>query len=384
MVREPKSLELQNIGRRLALRRALGHAFTLTLAAPLLRYAPALALDPKVAETRVIRIGSGPTGGTDFLFGGLIANAISNPPGSRECDKGGNCGVPGLIAVAQTSAGEVENLHAVARGDMEIALSQADVASWAFAGVGAFSGQEPLANLRVIAHLFPATIHLVVRKDAKITGIADLKGKTVAIGGEGSATAATAKQVLSAYGVHWNTVKLKYLGFTAIAEALTKRSIDALFMVGGAPVLALEDLARTTPIRVVPLAGPVAVKLSQVLPFYSLGVVPAGTYGADADIETLAVGAVLIARDTMDDDLASGIARAIWHERNVALFHNGHPSGKLMDRTQAATGVTMPIHAAAARYYVSRGVPLLNDSVPPMASPPSPPGRGASLPGARS
>ena len=46
------------------------------------------------------RIGTGGAGGTYYPIGGLIANAISNPPGSRACDKGGSCGVPGLVAIA--------------------------------------------------------------------------------------------------------------------------------------------------------------------------------------------------------------------------------------------------------------------------------------------
>ena len=44
------------------------------------------------------RIGTGGTGGTYFSIGNLIANAISNPPGSRTCAKGDSCGVPGLVA----------------------------------------------------------------------------------------------------------------------------------------------------------------------------------------------------------------------------------------------------------------------------------------------
>lgn len=34
------------------------------------------------------RIGTGGAGGTYFPIGGIIANAISNPPGSRSCDEG--------------------------------------------------------------------------------------------------------------------------------------------------------------------------------------------------------------------------------------------------------------------------------------------------------
>lgn len=316
------------------------------------------------AQDTVIRIGSGPTGGTDFLFGGLIGNAISNPPGSRECEKGGNCGVPGLIAVAQTTAGAMANVQAVARGDLEMGLCPADAASWAYAGTGPFAGSEPLSHMRVLARLYPETIHLVTPAASKITNVAGLKGKKVGIGEQGSATAATAKLVLSAFGVHWDTVHLKYLEFTAIAEALSTGKIDAMFMIGGVPILALEDLARRKPVRVVPINGPIAAKLSDVLPFYSLGVVPAGTYGGTEDVPSLDVGSVLVARDTMDDTLAYGVTQAIWHERNQTLFQNGHPSGKLMDRSEAALGFALPLHPGAARFYFSQGIMLPSGSQP--------------------
>src|SRR3982074_3450149 len=42
------------------------------------------------------RIGTGGTAGTYFPIGGLIANAISNPPGSRTCADGGSRGAARL------------------------------------------------------------------------------------------------------------------------------------------------------------------------------------------------------------------------------------------------------------------------------------------------
>ena len=51
------------------------------------------------------RIGTGSTAGTYYPIGSIIASAISNPPGSRPCDQGGSCGVPGLIAVVQSTNG---------------------------------------------------------------------------------------------------------------------------------------------------------------------------------------------------------------------------------------------------------------------------------------
>jgi TRAP transporter TAXI family solute receptor len=322
-------------------------------------------------ETKVVRIGAGPTGITDFPFGGLIANAISNPPGSRDCARGGNCGVPGLIAVAQTTADVVENLRAVSRGEVEMALSQADVAAWAYQGTAAFGEEEPLANLRVLSRLYPENVHLIAPASSAVKAVTDLKGKKIAMGPEGSGTAATAKLILSAYGVKWRSVQIKHLEFSAVAEAFAKGTVDAAFIVSGAPTLAVEDVAARVPIKLVPISGPAAEKLVQAFPFYSRGVIPAGTYEGQPAVETLDVSAVLVSRDTMDPELAYGVVRAIWHERNVPLFHAGHPRGKLMDKKSAARGIGVPIQTGADRYYVENGLMDPAAIVPPPAKAPA-------------
>lgn len=334
--------------------RACDSLKALSLCAALFATFSATAQTPDTVKT--VRIATGPTDSTDFPFGGLVGNAISNPPGSRECDRGGNCGVPGLIAVAQTTAGTLENLGAVARGQVELGLTQADIAEWAFRADGEFTDAQPLTRLRVIARLYPATIHLIARRDAKIASITDLAGKRVALDAEGSGTRYTAKLLMSAHKVRWNTVRLRVLDFAAAAEALQKGEVDAMFAVGGAPMLAVEELIGKGSLDLVPIDSPVAAKIAQVVPYYSRDVIPAGTYGNAADVPTLAVGSVLIARDDLDQDLGYGIAKAIWHERNFELFATGHARGKLMDKSRAATGVAVPVHAGAARYYVEERV----------------------------
>lgn len=322
-------------------------------------------------DMKVMRIGAGPTGGTDFPFGGLIANAISNPPGSRECERGGSCGVPGLIAVAQTTIDPAENLRAVSRGDLELALTQGDTLSWAYRGAGAFQSQEPMRNLRMIARLYPSNVHLVVKKGSPIKAVTDLKGKKVAIGGEASATAGTAKAILSAYGVKWDSVQMRTYDFAAITGALEKNEVDALFMVSGAPVLALEDLASRTAISFVPIDGPVADKLPKIFPFYSQGVIPAKAYGDNPAVPTLDVSSVLVGRENMNADLAYGIVRAIWHERNRPLFQKGHPRGHFMDRALAARDLGVPITRGADKYYVENGLMEPRSEAPAPAAPPA-------------
>ena len=79
-------------------------------------------------ELQFFRIGTAATTGTYFQIGGVLASAISKPSGSRDCDHGGSCGVPGLVAVAQASQGSVQNVLADSGGQFESALAQADIA----------------------------------------------------------------------------------------------------------------------------------------------------------------------------------------------------------------------------------------------------------------
>ncbi len=311
---------------------------------------------PRAQDVKVVRIATGPIDTTEFPFGGLVGNAISNPPGSRECDRGGNCGVPGLIANSLSSEGMWSNLKALLRGDVDLALSQADIVNWSFYGVGDFEGQETLTRLRVIARLYPSTIHLIARPNSKIAAVKDLVGKRVAVDGEGTGTRFTVKAILAAHGLRTSSLTMRIMNITAAATALKDGKIDAMFVVSGAPVLALQDLSRTVPFKIIPIGGPTAEKLTHAFPFYTLGTIPANTYGEHPEIATVDVGTVLVSRDDFDGDLGFGIARAIWHERNTALFENGHPRGKLMDKKLAARGLGIPIQAGAARYYISQNL----------------------------
>src|SRR6266478_2357282 len=69
-------------------------------------------------EAKFFRIGAAATSGTFFEIGGVIASAISKPAGSPPCEHGGNCGVPGLVAVTQATQGSVENLRMVTAGQI--------------------------------------------------------------------------------------------------------------------------------------------------------------------------------------------------------------------------------------------------------------------------
>src|SRR6516165_2365187 len=204
-------------------------------------------------ETRFFRIGAAATAGSFFELGGVLASAISKPAGSLPCEQGGNCGVPGLVAVAQATHGSVENLRLVASDQIESGIAQSDVVARAYAGTGIFAGQSPLRTLRAIASLFPESLHLVVRAQGPIQALSDLKGRRVSLGQEESGTLVDARIVLSAAGLTEKDLNPEFFRSGTAAAGLSDGTIDGFFLIGGIPIPAIRALAAVTPVRLVPI-----------------------------------------------------------------------------------------------------------------------------------
>ncbi len=333
---------------------------------------------PRAAEQapRFFRIGTASISGTYFVIGAEIANAISKPLGSRDCARGGSCGVEGLVAVAQATQGSIANAVAVASGQLDGAFIQADIAGWAFSGkapatkacrgsttlpengLALLAKIGPLRNLRAVAALYPEAVHIVARSDAKLRTIADLKGKRVALGEPGSGTLAEARLVLDGVGLSECVVKAQYARLSETVGMLEKDGIDAFFMIGGYPVPAITDVAAMEPIRLLPIAGATRDRLVKQYGFIP-SVIPGGTYpSVDTETATVAVPALFVVSATLSDDLVYGITKALWQESTRRLLDSGHPAGKRIRIEDALTGISLPLHPGAARYYQEAGLKL--------------------------
>ncbi len=302
------------------------------------------------------RIGTGSTAGTYFPIGGLIASAISHPPGSRPCDAGGSCGVPGLIAVVQSTEGSVYNVRAVAGGSLESGLSQADVAYWAFHGEGPFSEGPALSNLRAIANLYPESIQLVAAADTGLRSVADLKGKRVSIDRDGSGTQIDAKLILAAWGLSTDDLQVRKVSANEAVDQLRRGELDAFFYVAGTPTAAIEALARETPIQLLPIDGEPAEQLLQDYPFFARGFVTASMYQGVSATATLSVGAQWICSAEVDEALVYEITAALWHKNTRRLLDAGHQKGRLIEFGTALNSLGIPLHPGALRYYQERRV----------------------------
>ena len=316
----------------------------------------AIVSAPQAQEgIRYFRIATGPTAGTYFPIGALIAGIISGPEGGRSCEDGGGCGVPGLIAVAQATDGSVANLAAIAEGRFHSALAQADVVHWAYSGEGPLQGQGQNTALRAIANLYPESVHLVARRGSGIATVADLKGRAVSLDTAGSGTRADADLILAAFGLGRDDVQPIYASLDRAADMIEAGEIDALFFVGGYPAPGVSALAAQGLIALVPIDGAPAQALRESHPFFSPDRIPGDAYAGVDGVETLSVGAQWVVSAAEPEDLVYAIAAALWHPENRRLLDAGHAKARLIRPETALSGITIPLHPGAARYYGELG-----------------------------
>ena len=300
-------------------------------------------------ELNFFTIGTGGTAYTYYPVGGVIANAISKPPGSRECGEGGSCGVDGLIASAVSSRGSVDNVNAIISGLRSSGFAQSDVAYWAYTGTGTMEGSAPATELRTIAALFEEHIHLVALADSGIDSVADLAGKRVSLDEPGSGTYVDANLILEASGLSADDL-------SAAAEALRNGKIDAFFVVAGYPTGSLVELASAADIKLVPISGAGADALTEKYGFFASSDIPEGTYEGVATTTTVAVGAQWFTSATQDEELIYNITKALWNEESRKLLDVGHAKGKTITPETALNGVGVPLHAGAERFYREAGL----------------------------
>jgi TRAP transporter TAXI family solute receptor len=289
------------------------------------------------------RIGTGGTAGTYYPIGGMIANAVSQPGK--------------IIVTAQASNGSLANVNGIAGGAMESGFSQSDVATWAQTGKGLFEGKPSIAELRLIANLYPETIHVVVKKGSGIKSIAELKGKRVALDEPGSGTLVNARLVLAAYGLKESDIKPEYIKPNQASDKMKDGALDAFFFVGGAPAGAIAELASSgAGIELLPITGAQADTLRRGNPFFANDSVPAATYKDVAAVNTLSVGAQWVTSAKADAETVYQITKSLYSDATQKALAAGHAKGKLITVKNAVQGAGIPFHPGAERFYKEAGV----------------------------
>ncbi|MGE0726335.1 MAG: TAXI family TRAP transporter solute-binding subunit, partial [Alphaproteobacteria bacterium] len=263
---------------------------------------------------------------------------------------------PDLRFAALPSAGSVENLHMLADGRATVALAQSDIAAMAQrGGQHTFADIPALPQLRALASLYPEAVQVIVRAASPAQSVADLAGKRIAVGAEGSGARVTAETVLAAHRLPAETTPRVPLAPDAAAAALAAGQVDALIVVTLVPARAVLRLADAGPIRLLPLAPDAIAAMTAgdgglLIPFE---VAPGAYPWIDAAVATVATPALLVTTSALTEAEAVGVLTAVF--RSPGLVAAAGPAALQIRAETARQGVTVPLHSGADRFFRAGG-----------------------------
>ncbi|MBM7586565.1 TRAP transporter TAXI family solute receptor [Bacillus pakistanensis] len=284
-----------------------------------------------------VAIATGGTGGTYYPLGGTFGKLITDETDIKHS--------------VETSGASAENMATLKAGDVQIAFTQTDIASYAVEGTQMFN--EKIDNARGIGTLYPETIQIVTTKDSGIKSVEDLKGKVVSVGEAGSGTLLNAEQILEVHGMTTDDLEARNLSFDDSTNGIQDGTIDAAFITGGTPVGAVEGLAATEDISIVPIEQDMIDSLIEKYPYYAKDEIPADTYSKIAEpVTTVAVRAMLVTYEDMPEDVVYNITKAIFENTDKIQ----HAKGELISAETALDGMGIELHPGAKKYFDEKGI----------------------------
>lgn len=296
---------------------------------------------------KFVTIGTGGVTGVYYPTGGAICRLVNRGRKTH-----------GIRCSVESTIGSVYNLNALREGSMDLAVAQSDWQYHAYHGsTRYFTLQGPFKDLRSLFSLHTEAFTIIVREDSGINKLDDLLNKRVNIGNPGSGNRATMEVLMYTKG--WTKADFKVASELKASEqpqALCDNKIDAMVFSVGHPNGAVQEVATSCDVKMIPVIGPEVDRLVDNSPYYAYTTIPGGMYaGNPKDIKTFGVKATFVSSTKVSSDVIYEIVKAVFD--NFDNFKTLHPVFVNLNPKRLITeGNTAPLHEGAVRYYKERGL----------------------------
>jgi len=287
------------------------------------------------AKQTELYLGTATLGGAYYPLGQGISNLVTQY-------------AEGFTMVPIVTRGAVENPRLVSLGDVEIGLTNADLAYFGYQGQAPYDSR---LNILAAGALHPSILHLITRENADLDSMTDLRGKRVALGPAGGPTVAFASLLLNAYGMSFDDIVASFLSYSDGFSQLRDGNVDAAFALAGVPAAAVLQTRATQKLRFISIEPQVFAAIVGDNPYYSMVTVPAAVYDMETDSTVLAVNNMLVVGAEESADTVFSIVSAIYGhldelQKTNAIARQINPDQSLK--------LPIPLHPGAARYFEQR------------------------------
>ena len=279
---------------------------------------------------------TGGSGGSYYPVGEAIAEVISE-------------NVDGMTIKAEAGFGSIANCFSLEKGETQMAMVESNIAMWAYNGEQMFDDQ-PTQSFQVIAALYPHPIQIVSLTGMNIASIADLEGKRVCLGVEGTPMYTDAVNVLDSYFITPSDVNAQTVSYLDGLYKLKDGDTDAVFLTAAEPNATVVEITQTHTIVLVPFDDEQLAALIEKVPCYAQMMIRKEIYQSiDEDIPAAATMTLLVCRSDMNEELVYRMTQALWE--NIGIVNNAHDQAEKISLETALSGVPIPVHPGAQRYY---------------------------------
>lgn len=296
--------------------------------------AAAVAACAPPTDREEFRLGTAALGGAYYPLGQGLASLVT-----RYAD--------GISMVPIVTRGALENPRLVSGGELEMALTNADLAYFAYRGEGPY--ERPLDILAAGA-LHPSVLHLIARAGDAPT-FAELRGKRLAIGPAGGPTVTLTSLLLQSHGMTLDDVVPSFLSYSDGFAQLGDGNVDAAFALAGYPAAAVMQARATRELAFIHVEAPIIEQFVATNPYYYPVELPAGVYDTESGSTVLAIANILIVRGSESADAVYEVVASIYgHLAELSA------SIAIADQIDAAQSerLPLPLHPGAARYFAGQ------------------------------
>jgi hypothetical protein len=316
--------------------------FLLTALAGLVLAEPAAAGAPD----KFLALGTSSTGGVYFPVGKAICRLINEGRIEHR-----------VRCVGYSTGGSVYNIQAVESGQLDIAITRADLAQQAYKGTGEFAALGPNRNLRAIANLYGQPVAVIVKADSGITGFDGMEGRRINIGNLGSGKRTIAELIFQVRG--WSNdrfARVLELGTSRMGTAFCNGDVDILIEALGMPSGFYERMTRQCGGMFLSLPDRLVNGIRERAPFFYVDTIPGDHYPHNPrDVRTVGVKVVLITSTRVHPGAIGIVAQALLGDLKRLRAQNPVLQSATIE-TMLQEGIGIPFHEGAARYYQSKGL----------------------------
>ncbi len=277
-------------------------------------------------------LGTATPGGGFPVYGAVFSEAV-------------NAQEPQLRIETRNTKGSTENVPLLEAGKIDLGLVAGELAAAELA--------KPGTGLRIVAAMYASPGMFMVRADSPVRGIADLRGKPVVLGTQGSGITVLGRIVLNALGVEHQEITLEKAADGP--PMLLDGSAAALWGAGvGWP--AFTALAKSG----ARFVGPSADEVKRILarqPSLQAVTLPANSYpGQDAPLPSVGSWSYVFARPGLPEEQVYLLARALHHAEGALAARLEQAKETTAANTVAAAPRRELIHPGAQKYFREIGL----------------------------